>query len=218
MKGDRIIVQPYHEAAARQLAGLMLCEITGLRKRFIVTIAGESGAGKSEIAAALADVLANHHVQSTILQQDDYFVYPPRTNAAMRRKDIDHVGPSEVRLGLMDENLKQVMAGAHTIVKPLVDFDADSIGEERVELDDIVVVLAEGTYTTLLENVHRRVFVDRTLMDTKEARVLRGREAQDDYLEQILAIEHEIISSHKPRADFVVTRDHEVTRNESRDQ
>ena len=217
MKGDRIIVQPYHETAARQFADLMLCEITGLRKRFIITIAGESGSGKSEIAAALADVLANHHVQSTILQQDDYFVYPPRTNAAMRRKDINHVGPSEVRLDLMDENLKQVMTGAHTIVKPLVDFDADSIGEERVELDDIVVVLVEGTYTTLLENVHRRVFIDRTLMDTKEARVLRGREVQDDYLEQILAIEHEIISSHKPRADFVVTRDFEVTRNESRD-
>ena len=217
MKGDRIIVQPYHETAARQLADLMLCEISGLRKRFIITIAGESGAGKSEIAAALADVLANHHVQSTILQQDDYFVYPPRTNAAMRRMDINHVGPSEVRLDLMDENLKQVMTGAHTIVKPLVDFDADSIGEERVELDDIVVVLVEGTYTTLLENVHRRVFIDRTLMDTKEARVLRGREVQDDYLEQILAIEHEIISSHKPQADFVVTRDYEVTRNESGD-
>ena len=116
MKGDRIIVQPYHETAARQLADLMLCEITGLRKRFIITIAGESGAGKSEIAAALTDVLANHHVQSTILQQDDYFIFPPRTNAAMRRKDINHVGPSEVRLDLMDENPPMIASGCATMM------------------------------------------------------------------------------------------------------
>jgi uridine kinase len=216
MKGDRIIVGPHHEKAARQLAELMQDEITGLTGRFIITIAGESGAGKSEIAAALADVLSNHHVRTAILQQDDYFVYPPKSNAAMRRKDINHVGPSEVRLDLMDENLKQVMAGARVIVKPLVDYDADSIGEESVELDHAAVVLVEGTYTTLLENVHRRVFIDRTREETREARTLRGREAQDDYLERILAIEHDIISLHKPRADFIVSRDYSVTTNESR--
>jgi uridine kinase len=163
-----------------------------------------------------ADVLSNHHVRTAILQQDDYFVYPPKSNAAMRRKDINHVGPSEVRLDLMDENLKQVMAGARVIVKPLVDYDADSIGEESVELDHAAVVLVEGTYTTLLENVHRRVFIDRTREETREARTLRGREAQDDYLERILAIEHDIISLHKPRADFIVSRDYSVTTNESR--
>lgn len=210
MKGDIIIIQPHHERAARQLAKLVLPEISGATGKFIITIAGESGAGKSEIAAAVAELLSAHGLNSAILQQDDYFVYPPKANAAKRREDITWVGTGEVRLQLMDENLEQILVGAQRIVKPLVDFDADEIGEEIVELDDIAVVLVEGTYTTLLGNVHRRVFIERTYLETKEARAERAREEQDTFLEQILSIEHGIISSHKARADFVITSDYDV--------
>ncbi len=153
-------------------------------------------------------------MKTVILQQDDYFVYPPKTNAAMRRKDIGWVGPGEVRLDVMDENLRQIGSGAAKIVKPLVDYDADSIGEESVAVTGVDAILVEGTYTTLLENVHRRVFIDRTHIDTRQDRAARGREAQDDFLERVLAIEHEIIAAHQSRADIIVTRDYGVRRNE----
>ncbi len=214
MRGDKIIIQPHHERAGRQLAELVQPEIEAAAGRFVITIAGESGAGKSEIAEALSEALAAREVRSVIVQQDDYFIYPPRTNAATRREDIDWVGTSEVRLDLMDENLEQIRDGAATIVKPLVDFDADSIGEETIELDGVDVVLVEGTYTTLLRNADRRVFIDRSYVDTRAARELRAREAQDDFLERILTIEHGIISSHKRRADLIVTRDYDVIKNE----
>jgi uridine kinase len=214
MRGDKIIIQPHHERAGRRLAELVQPEIEAAAGRFVITIAGESGAGKSEIAEALSEALAAREVRSVIVQQDDYFIYPPRTNAATRREDIDWVGTSEVRLDLMDENLKQIRDGAATIVKPLVDFDADSIGEETIELDGVDVVLVEGTYTTLLQNADRRVFIDRSYVDTRAARELRAREAQDDFLERILTIEHGIISSHKRRADLIVTRDYDVIENE----
>ncbi len=214
MKGDKIIVQPHHEAAARRIAKLILPEIRSASGAFIVTIAGESGAGKSEIASALAAALSEQGVTTVILQQDDYFVYPPKTNAAMRRKDIGWVGPGEVRLDVMDENLRQIRSGAARIVKPLVDYEADSIGQESVALSGVDAILVEGTYTTLLENVHRRVFIDRTHIDTRQDRAARGREAQDDFLERVLAIEHEIIAAHQSRADIIVTRDYGVRRNE----
>lgn len=214
MRGDKIIIQPHHERAGRRLAELVQPEIEAAAGRFVITIAGESGAGKSEIAEALSEALAAREVRSVIVQQDDYFIYPPRTNAATRSQDIDWVGTSEVRLDLMDENLKQIRDGAATIVKPLVDFDADSIGEETIELDGVDVVLVEGTYTTLLRNADRRVFIDRSYVDTRAARELRAREAQDDFLERILTIEHGIISSHKRRADLIVTRDYDVIKNE----
>jgi pantothenate kinase len=203
MKGDKIIIQPHHERAAQQIGELTLPEIRAQSDRFIITIAGESGAGKSEIAEALRQVLAEHGVEAAILQQDDYFVYPPKTNAAARRKDISWVGTQEVRLDLMDENLKQIRAGAATITKPLVDFDADAIGEETLALDNVDAVLVEGTYTTLLERAHRRAFI--------EARALRAREVQDDFLDQILQIEHRIISSQRPRADYIIAQDYAVT-------
>ncbi len=214
MKGDVIIIQPHHEKAATGIADLVGPEVDSTSGCLVVTVAGESGAGKSEIAAALADALEKSGLRSTILQQDDYFIYPPKTNADMRRSDIAHVGMSEVRLDLLDENLSDAIAGAAQIVKPLVDFDNDSIGEETVYLERIHIVIVEGTYTTALENVSKRVFIDRTYIDTKAARSLRAREDQDDFLEKILTIEHEIISSHKPRADIIVTREYDVIQSD----
>lgn len=214
MKGDKIIVQPHHDVAAKQIAQLLMPEIRSASETYVVTIAGESGAGKSKIAAALAAELAGAGVTSAVLQQDDYFVYPPKTNAAMRRKDIGWVGPEEVRLDVLDENLRQILSGKPEVVKPLVDYDADAIGTETVDLKDVAVVLVEGTYTTLLKNAQLRVFIDRTFEETREARALRGREQQDDFLEQVLAIEHGIISKHRSQADIIVTRDYAVTRNE----
>ncbi len=214
MKGDKIIVQPRDVVVARQIVELLWPEISSADGPFLVAIAGESGSGKSVIASALAATLNERSLAAVIIQQDDYFVYPPQTNAAMRRKDIGWVGPDEVRLDTLDEHLRQILSGSPQIVKPLVDYDANSIGEETVALAGTAVVLVDGTYTTLLKNVQRRVFIDRTREDTREARALRGREEQDDFLEQVLAIEHRIISAHRSMADIIVTRDYAVAWNE----
>ena len=218
MKGDKLVIREEHVKAARQIAELLLPQIAGVEGKFVITIAGESGSGKSETASALSNLLSEKSVASAILQQDDYFVYPPRTNAAMRRRDIDHVGTSEVRLALLDENLREVLEGRNNIEKPLVFFDEDEITKETVELQEIKVVIVEGTYTTLLKNVHRRVFIDRTYVDTREARKRRERDEQDEFLERVLRIEHGIISSHRLQADIIVSRDYEVRRNEAKDR
>jgi len=218
VKGDKLVIREEHVKAARQIAELLLPEIAGVEGKFVITIAGESGSGKSETASALSNLLSEKSVASAILQQDDYFVYPPRTNAAMRRRDIDHIGTSEVRLALLDENLREVLEGRNNIEKPLVFFDEDEITTETVELQEIKVVIVEGTYTTLLKNVHRRVFIDRTYVDTREARKRRERDEQDEFLERVLRIEHGIISSHRLQANIIVSRDYEVRRNEAKDR
>ena len=215
MKGDKLVIEEGHVKAAHRTTELLLPQITGNQGRFVITIAGESGSGKSEIAAVLADILAQTNIRSVVFQQDDYFVYPPKTNAEMRRKDIGHVGPSEVRLALLDQNLKEIVAGKDEIIKPLVIFDADRITEETVKLEGIKVVIAEGTYTTILKNVHQRVFIERTYIDTRETRRRRAREEQDEFLEKVLEIEHGVISSQKAQADVIVTNDFEVRRNEA---
>jgi uridine kinase len=149
-------------------------------------------------------------MKSLILQQDDYFVFPPKTNENLRRKDIGHVGVGEVRLDLIDQNLEDIIEGKAAIEKPLVIFDEDRITHEVVSLGGVNVVIVEGTYTTNLTNVHQRIFIDRTYHDTKATRKRRAREKQDEFLEKVLEIEHEIISSHLPRASVIVTRDYDV--------
>lgn len=214
MKGDKLVIEEGHIKAASQIAEVLLPQIEESQGRSVITIAGESGSGKSEIASALSDILSKKGIKSAILQQDDYFVYPPKTNAEIRRKDINHVGLTEVRLGLLDQNLKDVIDGKDEIVKPLVIFDADRITEETVDLRGIKVVIVEGTYTTTLKNARQHVFIDRTYIDTRETRQRRGREMQDAFLEEILEIEHGIISAQEIQADIIVTNGLKVSNGE----
>jgi len=214
MKGDKLVIHQGHRKAARGIMKLLLPQIVKTPSKFIITIGGESGSGKSEIAMVLSELLSEKGIKSIILQQDDYFVYPPKTNAKMRRKNIGHVGLSEVRFVLLDEDLKDIMEGKSKIEKPLVIFDEDRITKETVKLEAIKTVIVDGTYTTILKNVHLRIFIDHTYVDTRGIRKRRAREEQDEFLEKILEIEHRIISSHKPRADIIVTNDYEVRKNE----
>jgi uridine kinase len=210
VKGDIIIVEEHHRRAARKIADRIISEIQAKEGRYTITIGGESGSGKSELAKAIAEVLEEKGVRCGIYQQDDYFVYPPKTNDAARRKDIKWVGPQEVRLDLLDEHLKAALDGKAKIRKPLVVYDQDKITEETMCLEGLKVVIAEGTYTTLLSNVVKKIFITRDHLETMETRRKRGREAMEPFIERVLAIEHGIISAHKEKADIVITRDYDI--------
>ncbi|MCK4820383.1 hypothetical protein KA005_31755 [bacterium] len=189
---------------------VLLSQIMQAEGKFIITIAGESGSGKSEIATALSQLLAEKGIKNLILPQDDYFVYPPKTNEKMRRTDIGNVGKDEVRLDLLDRNLEEILQLKKKIIKPLVIFNEDRITDELVESEAIDVFIVEGTYCTILKNVDLRIFIDKTYIDTKKTRLERSRENQDNFLERVLKIEHEIISKHKSMADIIVREDYSV--------
>ena len=111
----------------------------------------------------------------------------------------------EVKLDLLDEHLAQLRArDGRPLTKPLVYFEEDRIGEETVDGGPYDVVIAEGTYTSALQNVDVRVFIDRNYRQTKKARLARGRDPDVEFLEQVLEIEHGIIAQHKARADVVL--------------
>ncbi len=205
-----MLVEEHHRRAAAQIAERLLDEIRGRSRPTTLTVAGESGSGKSETARAIADALGARGITAAILQQDDYFVHPPRTNDRTRRANICWVGSTEVRLDLLDEHLLAARQAANTLSKPLVIYEEDRIITEEMDLDGAGVIIAEGTYTSLLEHADRRVFIARNRLDTMEHRMKRGREDFDPFIEQVLEIEHEIISQHQALADVVITKDYEV--------
>jgi uridine kinase len=212
MRGDRLVIRDEHRRAASGIVEILLPEIGP--ERIAWSLAGESGSGKSEIASVLSELLKEKGIRCAILQQDDYFVHPPETNARLRRENIEHVGVSEVRLDVLDSNLREFKGGTDRIRKPLVLFDEDRITEETLDLTGVRILIAEGTYTSLLEGADRRIFIERTCEDTREARLKRAREVQDDHLERVLHIEHRIISTHASLADVLVGRDYGVRKNE----
>lgn len=209
MIGDKIHVQPHHTQAASQLFEAMKDKIG--EERVAITVAGQSGAGKSEIAHELARFFDGEGHKTFVFQQDDYFVYPPKTNHRQRLKDIDWVGTKEVNLKLMDEHVGAFKKNRPELLeKPLVIFDEDRITSEKVDLSPFGIAIAEGTYTSLIKNADYHVFIDRDYYDTLEHRKERGRDNIDEFTDRILKIEDRIITKHKQYADFVVRKDYTV--------
>lgn len=213
MKGDIIVLEPHHIAAAQIIVPAIVDNLKAKASRSIITVAGESGSGKSETGRAIADELEVHGIRSVLLGQDDYFVLPPKSNDAKRREDESWLGPHvEVRLDVLEQNLVDAINNADEIVKPLIDYDANTVEAETIDLRGIDVVIAEGTYTTLLKHVDTKVFIARNRVDTLEHRQKRnrGNEVGDAFIENILKLEHKIIAGHRQLADFVITRDYDV--------
>lgn len=210
MQGDRLIIESHHLAAAERIAAIISARAAANSTPYAISIAGESGSGKSEMAQALADELTKQQLKSIVLQQDDYFAYPPLTNDARRREDIRRVGPQEVQLDWMDRNVKAIVDGTDSIEKPLVFYEDNRIEIEKVDVLGCQFVIAEGTYTSLLKNIHLRFFIDRTYIQTLETRLKRAREASDPFIERVLELEHNIIKQHKTGTDIVITADYSV--------
>lgn len=211
MKGDVIIVEEHHRIAATSILERIEPLIRDARRPFTLTVAGESGSGKSETAKALAEACSERGFEPFVFQQDDYFVLPPKSNDRRRREEISWVGTDEVRIDLLDEHLRSARNRDASLAKPLIDYEADEVGEEIVDLSEIDVAIAEGTYTTLLDNADCHVFIARTRLDTLESRKKRAREPIEPFLEQVLEIEHAIIAPHQNAADVVIGRDYEVS-------
>ncbi len=213
MKGDKLVLQDYHKRAAIEIVSHIIQDIRKKKRRYIITVAGESGSGKSETGKAIADELEKYGIKSVLLGQDDYFVLPPKSNDAKRREEPGWLGPHvEVKLDVLEQNLVDAVQGKKEINKPLVDYDSNTIENETINLDGNKVIIAEGTYTSLLKHVDTRIFICRNWNDTLELRQkrMRGSEVGDPFIEQVLSIEHKIIAGHKQLADILITNDFNV--------
>jgi uridine kinase len=210
MKGDKLVLLDYHKRAASEIVSHIIQDIRKKKTRYIITVAGESGSGKSETGKAISDELEKFGIKSLLLGQDDYFVLPPKSNDLKRREDPEWLGPHvEVKLDVLEQNLMNAIQGKKEISKPLVDYDSNTIEDETINLDGIKVLIAEGTYTSLLKHVDTRIFICRNWLDTLELRQkrMRGNEVGDPFIEQVLSLEHKIVAGHKQLADILITKD-----------
>jgi uridine kinase len=210
VRGDIILVGEEHRKAAGIIIDHLIDRIRAMPRRFTITVAGESGSGKSETGQALAEELEKRGVHAVVLQQDDYYVLPPKFNDAARRANFAWVGTTEVKIDLLDAHLQAAQEGASEITKPLVIYDDNTIVEETLSYEGADAVIAEGVYTSLCEHVDCRVFIARNRLETMDHRMKRGREEFDPFIENVLVEEHEIISQHRAKADVIITRDYDV--------
>ena len=213
MKDDIIVIEEHHREVARKIVQKSITRIMSHPTKYLMTVAGESGSGKSETARAIADELKAKGLKSIVLGQDDYFYLPPKLNDTKRRKNPDWMGPHvEVNIAALQENINQALNGTTKLVKPIIDYHNSDVGNEEIDIAGTKVIIAEGTYTSLLKNINTKIFIARNRIDTLSHRKKRNRgtEAQDPFIEEILKTEHKIIAGHMFLADFVITKEYNL--------
>jgi uridine kinase len=202
-----------HEKAASKIAPEIIENIKSKNRPYIITLAGESGCGKTETGKALVNELRKSALEAIVLGQDNYFFLPPIANDTKRKSNPSWLGPrKEVNLELMEKNLIEAINGEAEIKVPHIEYNTNVETTRRVNIQNIKVIIAEGTYTSLLKNVDTRIFIDANYKDTLKYRKQRNRgsEVNDPFVESILETEHKIIAGHIFLADFIITKNYEV--------
>jgi uridine kinase len=202
-----------HKKASEAIVSAIIGKVRGKTGVYTLSLAGESGCGKTETGKALVAEFEGRGIRALLLGQDNYFFLPPLANDAMRKKDPAWLGPhKEVNLKLLDKNLRDATNGAKTISSPHIDYKSNRETTETINIDGIKAIIVEGTYTSLLKNIDTRIFIDEDYHDTLKFRKLRNRgdEVNDPFVEGILETEHKIIAGHKYLADIIITKNYEV--------
>lgn len=211
MIGDVINLEQKHLDTAENIYRIIK-QNDACPEKMAVGICGESGSGKSVTAFALKKVFDENGIRSFVIQMDDYFKLPPKSNHENRLKSFENVGPHEVHLDLIQENIKAFKDGSMTVKKPLVHYQDNSVTEETVNTENIDVLIVEGTYVLRIDEFDFSIFIDRNYKDTYEKRMERNRDEQSDFVEKVLDIEHNIIRQFKEKADIILGKNYQISK------
>ena len=202
------------ERLAQQLLSLVSVrwESHAMQRR-VIGVAGESGSGKSMTADGLARACTNVGMRVLVLNQDNYFFLPPRTNHEHRIESLDNVGAHEVNLALIGSQIAAYRARENGVVAPLVDYPGNRFVTQTLDFSTVELLIVEGTYVLQLDDLDVRIFLEATHEDTEERRRVRNRDIDAPIVAQVLAIEHEIIARQRAVADVLIDSDFRLTRS-----
>ncbi len=215
MLGDVLLINEMHKSAAREimkrvLAGKLEKEKTDPDYKYVVAIAGESGAGKSELSHSLALLLKGEGIRVKVLHTDNYYLVPPLLRREWRMTNgLDSVGIDEYDWNLVNRNIRDFKENRETIM-PCIDIIPDQIDRLITDFHKIHMLVIDGLYAINTKEVDLRVFIELTYHETKISQLMRGKEPMDEYRLQVLEREHINVQALKPLADLLVNRNYEV--------
>ena len=209
MIGDRLVFEPCHFKKRDLIFKKTIESIIDQENpsRFVLTIGGSSGTGKTEIAILLQEALFNDYgIQSYVISLDDYYKVPWLERREYReKKGIESVGIKEINWRKVNDLINFYLNSIHIYIRPQkIHKFINDIEYSKVRKDSIDVLIIEGLYACDLKKSNLSVFLEGDYKDTEEFRVKRNKEIRDSFRLSVLKKEQKDVEKTKEQADMFV--------------
>lgn len=221
MPGDKVRIGDEHIQKAQTIFPLLLKELAaGGRDRYVVSVYGGSGVGKSEIASLLTYYLNEAGIRSYTMSGDNYPHRIPELNDAERERTYEEGGVEALRGYLGSEleiNFKEVNEiirlfheGAGSIYLRRMGRSVGELWYEPVDFSDTKVLVLEWTHgnNANLRGIDIPVFLASTPAETLAHRIARNRDGKPDspFITMVLELEQQLLISQAPTAHILVSK------------
>jgi uridine kinase len=204
MLNDVVTIEKKHTNAASTLYDRV---IRDRKPKFIISISGEVGTGKCEIAHELGRKLIEDGMSVKLLHMDNYYHIPPRERMEWRKKNgLEKIGSDEYDWNYVNRNIDDFRMDLKSIV-PVVDLFTQNVDPLHTDFKGIEVLIIEGLYSIKINQSDLRVFIELTYEDTWEEQNMTHKEKLDDFRMEVLKHEHKAVQSLKKQADFYIDFD-----------
>lgn len=218
MLGDILLINDMHKEAACSIKEYVLNELKKKRDgyRYIVSISGESGSGKSELAHALGKMLKQSSIRVKVIHTDNYYKIQPLLREEWRRnKGFDKIGIGEYDWVKINRTIRDFKDGQECMI-PCIDLIPEQVDKLITDFGKIDLLIIDGLYAIKTKHVDLKIFIDLTYHETKINQIIRMKEAMNEFRLKILEQEHKNVVSLKPLADLIVDKSYMV--KDSNDQ
>lgn len=204
MLNDVVTIEKKHTNAAITLFDRV---IRDRKPKFIVTISGEVGTGKCEVAHELGRKLIEAGITVKLLHMDNYYHIPPLERQEWRKKNgLEKIGYDEYNWNTINKNIDDFRMNKKSVM-PVVDLFTQKVDQLHTDFNGIEVLIISGLYSIRINQSDLRVFIELTYEDTWEEQQLTHKEVLDDFRMEVLKQEHKAVQSLKSLADFYIDFD-----------
>jgi uridine kinase len=124
------------------------------------------------------------------------------------------VGYNEYLWDEIKQVIKDFVKGRKSFM-PCVDLITEQVDILGTNFKKVDMLVMDGLYAIKTKKADLRFYINLTYQETKSKHVkdIRGKEVMDEGRWATLEQEHKVVSSLKPKADYLITADFDVVEN-----
>ncbi len=204
MQNQIITITDKHKAAAHLIYDRIKDDIS---PKYIVTVTGEVGTGKSTVCYLLGRLLKGQGLKVKIMELDNYYKIPPKERREWRKKHgIDAVGSDEYDWGKIYGTIQDFKNNKVATI-PYVDLFTNYVDKLTTDFNGVDVLIIKGLYSIMCKESKYKVFIELSYEEAKSKNYFVEDEEIDDFRLQVIHKEQEVVKKLKEGVDYFVDFD-----------